>query len=107
MIVRKDSWHYNLAKNKTFVSNPKIDNADAIAYIGEVWISIFVKYLIIPLLITMVCWGMDDIGMIMVKYPGLVITFVIVVSSPVWFCLLLLIIEPFTRKRWRKLEIVD
>ncbi len=60
MLVKKESWHYKLVQHKEFVSNPKNDNSDAIAYIIEVLWAIFLYFLAFPLVLIMVVFCMSS-----------------------------------------------
>lgn len=108
MLVKKDSWHYRLVQDKDFVSKPKSDNSDSMVYVGEVGVTIFLKYLCIPLVLTMfVAFVSGKINTIMTEHWTLVITFFILLSTPIWFTFLTIAVEPLTKKEWRKLEIRD
>ena len=102
MIVKKDNWHYKLVQNQEFVSSPKEDNHDAISYIAEVCQIAFFRYLLIPLLLIIPFFLSENF---LRKHPIMCIAFLLVLSTPLWSMLLLIAIEPFTKKTWRKLGI--
>ena len=115
MLVRSNSWHYKLVSHKDFVSKSKDDNHDASNYIFEVWIALFVRYLVIPLVLTVALVVLTNLpnadstvsGRSIVDEYGIhAYIFMLITSSPLWFALLLMVFELFTKKEWRKLKIV-
>jgi len=106
MKVKKDSWHYRLVEHKSFVSELEDSNEDAMNYLHEVYVGIFIRILIIPLLLAMILsFPLAQSGQLKEHFFW-VYVFFIIVSSPIWFMPVSLFIEPFTPKKWRKLEIV-
>jgi len=107
MLVNANSWHYKLVNHKEFVSNPKNDNQDACNYIAGVWFAIFCTYLSIPLPVIVIAFVISPgFHQMIMNNAMLIIMFIVAISSPLWFSILLIVIEPFTKKSWRKLRII-
>ena len=83
MQVKKGSWHHKLVQNKSFVSNPKGDNTDAMSYITEAWLAIYVDYLLLPLMLIMFfSYTLGSLEAIKMEYSEFVIAFLAIMSSP-------------------------
>lgn len=111
MLVNTMSWHYKLVKHKMSFSNPQPGNKDAISYIGEVALAVWLISFIIPFILIALTIGHKMMvseefdQMVHSEYSMAMYIFCVIMSFPLWFSILLMIIEPFTRKKWRTLEL--
>ncbi|MFA6397263.1 MAG: hypothetical protein WDK96_00255 [Candidatus Paceibacterota bacterium] len=111
MVVSRKSWHFNLVKHKSFVSESKCDNKDATNYIAEVILSLWL-ITVFGLMIFTTLIGIasaqpgSGFGAFIIEYKKIVvIIFAIFITLPIWSCIFLIIIEPLTKKSWRRLRI--
>ncbi len=109
MVVKKNSWHYRLVKGRNFVSDLKKDNCDAMNYIVEVYLDVFLRgFFILSILIGLSILFVEGLhSFLMDKTPIPVLVVFLIGSSPVWFTFLSILIEPFTKKTWRRLKVSD
>jgi hypothetical protein len=78
------------------------------AYIAEVWLALFLSWVLLPFAVVFLGFIVaNSLNWFFAKLTEFPIPFVVVSSSPIWFTFLLIAIEPFTKKRWRKLEVVE
>lgn len=107
MLVKKDRWHYEMVKKKKFVKNLKPGNNEALNYIASVWLAIFCSYLVFPLATSMLLILLPNVQLYLTRHPWPLLLFFIIVSSPLWFTILLITIEPFLSEKWKELSVYD
>lgn len=107
MKVSKSSWHYSLVEHKAFVKNLKPENTDAMSYIMEVFMAVFLFYLSFPLLIILIISTSGQFHHEWFSGKHFLIFGMIGMGSPIWLVFLTIMIEPFMTKKWRKLEVID
>jgi len=101
MTVKKTSWHYKLVKHKKYISEIKLGNKNSVAYIAEVGTAIYFYVLIVPLVIfAILVLALEP------KSNSYIFIICLIGSFPFWFTVLCVIVEQFTKKKWRELKVV-
>jgi len=108
MKIKKDGFFYELVKGKTSMSNPEDPNHTAINFLGNVWHTIWV-YSLIPLgiILTVIVLVLER-QQINSRVIGQILSISLGIYSFLLFAgiIILVIVEPFTKKEWRKLILI-